>query len=98
MKKGLLLFIELLAFVEIIAQVGYRFNGKFIQLMPSNAEQYFVQTKNAESKLFLEKATKKAHNQNTSNNVYMISDSTFLISSKSNLSILSEDDYISELF
>ena len=96
MKKIIFTLIVLLACSEMFAQLGYRCEGKFIELIPSTTERYYVQTRNIESKKYLEKIANKEHRQNNSKgSVYMISENSFIVSSKSNLL---ESDYISELF
>ena len=96
MKKMLFIIIGLLSFFKMFAQLGYLCEDKFIQLIPSLSGQYYVQTRNADSKRNLEKIAYMEHRQNNrKNEVYVISENSFFVSSKSNLS---KDDYISELF
>ena len=96
MKKFYFTLFGLLACLEICAQFGYRFDGKFIQLTPNTSEYYYVQTKNTESKEYLEKIADMGFHQNAGNSeVYKISENSFFVSSKPNLL---ENDYISEMF
>ena len=96
MKKIVFTLIGLLACFKMFAQLGYRCEGKFIELTPSKTERYYVQTRNSESKQYLERMADVEHRQNNSKGgVYMISENSFFVSSKSNLL---ENDYISELF
>ena len=96
MKKTIIILFGLLACLDILAQLGYRCEGKFIELTPSITERYYVQTRNIESKEYLERIADVEHRQNKSpQSVYMISENSFFVSSKSNLL---ENDYISELF
>ena len=46
MKKFFFTLIGLLTCLEIFAQLGYRYEDKFIQLTPNTAGPYFVQTRN----------------------------------------------------
>lgn len=86
MKKFFFTLIGLLAYLEIFAQLGYHYESKFIQLIPNTAEPYYVQTKSAESKEYLEKMTNTEIRQNNSNSeVYMISENSFFVSSMPNL-------------
>lgn len=96
MKKTIIILFGLLVCLDIFAQLGYRCEGKFIELTPSTTERYYVQTRNSESKEYLERIADMEHRQNNSlQSVYMISESSFFVSSLSNLS---GNDYISELF
>lgn len=96
MKKNILILFGLFVSLDIFAQLGYRCEGKFIELTPSTTERYYVQTRNSESKQYLERIADKEHRQNKNpSSVYMISENSFFVSSKSNLL---ENDYISELF
>lgn len=96
MKKTILILFGLFVSLDIFAQLGYCCEGKFIELTPSTTERYYVQTRNSESKQYLERIADKEHRQNKNpQSVYMISENSFFVSSKSNLL---ENDYISELF
>ena len=96
MKRVVFIIIGLLSYLEMFAQLGYRCDGKFFQLTTSLSERYYVQTRSSESKEYLEHILNTEHRQNSSKSeVYMISENSFFVSSKSNLS---EKDYISEEF
>ena len=96
MKKPITILFGLLVCLDIFAQLGYHCEGKFIELTPSTTERYYVQTRNSESKQYLERIADKEHRQNKSpQSVYMISENSFFVSSKSNLL---GNDYISELY
>jgi subtilisin family serine protease len=96
MKKNIIILFGLFVSLEIFAQLGYRCEGKFIELKPSTTERYYIQTRNSESKQYLERIADKEHHQNKNpQSVYMISENSFFVSSKSNML---ENDYISELF
>ena len=96
MKKFFFTLIGLLTCLEIFAQLGYRYEDKFIQLTPNTAGPYFVQTRNTDSKKYLEKIADTEFHQNDDNSeAYMISENSFFVSSQSNLL---ENDYISEMF
>lgn len=96
MKKYVFTFIGILACLKMFAQLGYRCEGKFIELVPSTTNRYYVQTRNSESKKYLEEIASMEQRQNkSSNEVYMISDNSFFVSSKSTLL---ENDYFSVLF
>lgn len=96
MKKIVSILIGLFICLHIFAQLGYHFEGKFIQLTPNSSKPYYVQTRNSDSKKKLEKIAKMEYGQNrSSSEVYMISENSFYVSSKPNLL---ENDYISEMY
>ena len=96
MNKFLFTFFGLLACFEINAQLGYHFDGKYIQLTPNTSEPYYVLINNVKSKEFLDLISNLEFHQNDSNReVYMISDNSFFVSSKPNFG---GNNYISEMF
>ena len=96
MKKIFLSLLWSLSCLEICAQLGYRYEGEFIQLIPKAAEPYYVQTYNTESQEHLKKmANMEIHQIDNDSKVYMISENSFFVSSKPSLL---EKVYISEMF
>lgn len=88
--------LALFAYTELFAQLGYRCQGKFIHLTPNVSGRYYVQTRNPESKAYLEKIVKNEYKQdNNKRSVFPVSDNSFFVSSKSQMT---ENDYISEQF
>ena len=80
----------------LFAQLGYRYGDKFIHLIPSSTNRYFVHARNPESKLYLEQRSKKTYGQEyMTDAVYMVSGNSFLVSSKP---LLLENDYLSALY
>ena len=63
MKKIFVTLIGLLASLEMLAQLGYHYEDKFIQLMPSMENRYFVQARNSESKEYLDKMANEKNRQ-----------------------------------
>ena len=55
MKKILITIIGLLSCFKMFAQLGYHCEENFIQLIPSMSGQYYVQTRDSDSKKNLEK-------------------------------------------
>ena len=95
MKRIIFTLFGLLACLEICAQLGYRYEGKFIKLTEASGP-YYVLTKNNKSKEYLENIANKESLQDVGNRpVFKISENSFFVSSVSNLS---ENDYISEMF
>ena len=96
MKKIIFIFLMIFTSLDLCAQLGYHYEGKFVQLTPSRGEHYYVEIRSKESKTSLENITKeKSFLRNNDDIAYILSEKSFLVSSK--LSIL-EKDYISELF
>ena len=96
MKRVCFTLIGLFACMEIIAQLGYHYEGNFIQLIPDTAELYYIQARNQESIKYLkERADVAQCHDNSKSEVYMISEDVFFVSTKSGLL---ETDYISVLF
>ena len=86
----------LLTCLEFFAQLGYRHESKYIQLTPRKTGPYYVQTRNPDSKKYLEKVANMEYSlHNSDSKVYMISDNSFFVTSKYNLL---ENDYTSEIF
>ena len=73
--------------LDLCAQLGYHYEGKFVQLTPSRGEHYYVEIRSKESKTSLENITKeKSFLRNNDDIAYILSEKSFLVSSK--LSIL----------
>lgn len=96
MNKFLFTLFGLLVCFEINAQLGYHFNGKYIQLTPNTSEPYYVLINNVKSNEYFDLIKNLEFHQNDSNReVYMISDNSFFVSSKPNFG---GNNYISEMF
>ena len=96
MRRILLAILGLFISSGLFAQLGYRYGDKFIHLTPSSSGRYFVQARNPESRLYLEQLSRKTYGQKyTTNAVYMVSENSFLVSSKPTLL---ENDYLSALY
>ena len=71
MKKILFTIVGILSYLEMFAQLGYRCEGKFIQMTPNLSGLYYVQARNSESKTYLENsATIECRQDNGKNKVY----------------------------
>lgn len=59
MKKIIFIFLMIFTSLDLCAQLGYHYEGKFVQLTPSRGEHYYVEIRSKESKTSLENITKE---------------------------------------